>query len=383
MAWREAQHVLMRQALGLALKAKGKTHPNPAVGAVLAKRGRIVGRGFHKRCGLPHAEVEAIKDAGRAARGADLYVTLEPCAHQGRTPPCVDAILAAGVRRVYAAMVDPNPLVNGKGIAGLKRAGVAVEVGLEAEAAAGTNESYIKFMKSGRPFVTLKIAQTLDGKIATAEGKARWITSSASRELARRMRSEAQAIVVGARTATLDDPSLLPEPPRTADYLRCVLDSQLSLPVKSHLVRTAGRCPVVVYCAPSAGMSEGRFARRRREYERAGVKVVEVRPGSRGLLSLDDVLADLSSRLVMHVWVEGGSEVFTSFLRQGLADRVVAFVAPKVMGDADGLGAFGDLKVALPDRCPGFSLDAVRQVGDDLMLTLRPAGGKRGGRSDV
>ncbi|MFZ1947339.1 MAG: bifunctional diaminohydroxyphosphoribosylaminopyrimidine deaminase/5-amino-6-(5-phosphoribosylamino)uracil reductase RibD [bacterium] len=383
----------MRQALDLAAIARGRTHPNPAVGAVVVKGGRVVGRGYHRRCGLPHAEVEAIRDAGRAARGAELYVTLEPCAHHGRTPPCVDAIVAAGLSRVYAAMIDPNPLVNGKGLAALRRSGVGVETGLGAAAAECINESYIKFMRSGRPFVTLKIAQTLDGKIATAGGKAKWITSAASRKLVRRMRSEAQALVVGARTGRLDDPLLLSDPRRKKDYLRCVLDPGLSLPPSGRLVRTADRYPVVIYCAPSGGMSERRFARRRREYESAGVVVAEVRAGRDGLLALDDVLADLSSRLVMHVWVEGGSKVFTSFLRDGLVDKVVGFVAPKIMGDGGSLGAFGDLEVKLPDQCPRFSVDTVGCAEDDLVLTLRPVGAagkpgrtrgaRRGGRFDV
>jgi diaminohydroxyphosphoribosylaminopyrimidine deaminase/5-amino-6-(5-phosphoribosylamino)uracil reductase len=370
MRWQMWQRDLMQDALYLARLGKGRTHPNPAVGAVVVKGGQIVGRGFHRKWGMDHAEVEAMRDAGGRCRGADLYVTLEPCCHYGKTPPCVDAIARQGIRRVFIPTLDPNPAVNGKGARALRRAGIPVAVGLEAEAASRLNEDYLKFMRTGRPFVTLKIAQTLDGKIATRTGNARWITSDASRKLVRAMRGGAQALLVGARTVALDDPMLLPEPRRSHGYVRCVLDTHLSLSPRARIARTAGKFPVIVYCGPAA-------AGKRRALEKAGVTVKQVGLAAPGRLDLDGVLGDLGGLKIMHVWVEGGSAVFTSFLSRGLADKLVVFIAPKVMGDGGSLGSFGDLKVRTADQCVDVNIDDMEYVGDDLMVTLYPRRGKR------
>ena len=370
MRWQMWQRDLMRYALALARLGKGRTYPNPAVGAVVVKDGQIVGRGFHRRWGMDHAEVEAMRDAGRRCRDAELYVTLEPCCHHGKTPPCVDAIIKHGIRRVFVPMLDPNPIVNGKGVGALRRAGLAVVIGLEAEAAARLNEEYLKYMRTGRPFVTLKVAQTLDGKIATRTGDAKWITSDASRKMVRRMRGGAQALIVGARTVALDDPTLLPEPRRSQGYVRCVLDTNLSISPRARIAGTAGKFPVIVYCgaAPS---------RKRRALEKAGVTVKQVGLAGPGRLDLESVLSDLGRLKIMHVWVEGGSAVFTSFLSHGLADKLVTFIAPKVMGDGASLSSFGDLKVRTADQCLDVVIEGIEYVGDDLMVTLYPQTGKR------
>ena len=386
---REARSKMMRAAIELALRGKGKTHPNPAVGAVVIKDGRIVGRGFHRRCGLPHAEVEAIRDAGGSAKGADLYVTLEPCCHQGQTPPCTRAIIDAGISRVFASAIDPNPLVRGKGVRELRRAGIRVETGLEAGRTKALNEAYLAFMSTGRPFVTLKVAQTLDGKIATRAGNARWITSQAARSRARAMRSEAQAIVVGVGTVVADDPLLLPSPRRKKDYIRCILDARLRTPLSSRLARTARAHPVIVYCAKPGPRAAKEFGKKKAALERMGVEVVTSRAGrsagsglrgDSGPVPVDprNVLRDLASRKVMHVWVEGGSRVFTSFLEAGLVDKVVAFIAPKIMGSGGNLDAFGDVGTRTIWQCAAFEVADLGCVGGDVLLTLYPRRSRRG-----
>ena len=361
--------MLMREALAEALKGKGKTFPNPAVGAVVARGGRIVGRGFHKRWGRPHAEVMALTDAGELCRGADLYVTLEPCAHWGKTPPCTEAIIRSGIKRVFIPCIDPNRLVSGKGVRALRRAGLDVEVGVEARSARKINEAYFKFMKTGRPFVTLKTAQTLDGKIATRQGDARWVTGAAARRLAKRLRGEAQAIIVGVNTVVNDDPGLLPVP-RRKPYYRCVLDTGLSTPLSRQVVQTAGRWPTVIYC----GAPKGKKAAK---YEAIGVMVRPVAVTEGGLISLDAVLTDLASFGVMHLFVEGGGAVSSSFLKAGLVDKVVAFIAPKVLGDINGLGVFSKLDVKNLKKCYAFRLDEMRKVGGDAVLVFYPK--RRGG----
>jgi diaminohydroxyphosphoribosylaminopyrimidine deaminase/5-amino-6-(5-phosphoribosylamino)uracil reductase len=366
MRWKRWQEELMRAALREADKGRGHTYPNPAVGAVVARGGRVVGTGFHRRWGLPHAEVEAIRSAGRLSRGADLYVTLEPCCHQGKTPPCTDAILESGLRRVVVSTIDPNPMVRGRGVRRLRKAGIKVEVGLEAEAARKLNEAYHKFMRDGMPFVTFKVGQTLDGKIAMRNGRSKWITSAPARRMGRRMRAEAQAIMVGVGTVIEDDPALLPIPPRKRNYYRCVLDSGLRTPPRSEIVRTAREVPTIVYCCRDSEKARSRL-------EKSGVIVRRIRTSRQGV-DLRAALEDLASMGVMHVFVEGGSRVASSFVRSGLVDRLAAFVAPRLVGDADGLGSFSNLGVKGLDTCYRFRLDQVLRVGGDVLLILYPTG---------
>jgi diaminohydroxyphosphoribosylaminopyrimidine deaminase/5-amino-6-(5-phosphoribosylamino)uracil reductase len=361
---RDGNRRFMLEALAEAQKGRGKTFPNPAVGAVVVRAGRVIGRGFHKRWGRPHAEVEALADAGERSRGADLYVTLEPCSHWGRTPPCTDAIIRAGIRKVVVPCIDPNPVVKGRGLKALRRAGIEVLVGLCALEARKLNEAYFKFMKTGLPFVTLKVAQTIDGRIATRRGEARWVTSTSSRRLARQMRAEAQAILVGVNTVRNDDPGLLPVP-RRKPYYRCVLDTHLSIHPDSRLVKTARRHPTIVFCADPP-------ASKARRLEAMGVLVKRARRTRDGLLSVESVLEDLGRLGVMHVLVEGGGTVASSFLEAALVDRMAAFVAPKVLGDVNGLGAFSKLDVKHLDTCYAFKIDKVEMIGDDVLIMLYP-----------
>jgi diaminohydroxyphosphoribosylaminopyrimidine deaminase / 5-amino-6-(5-phosphoribosylamino)uracil reductase len=324
----------MHRALALARCGVGETNPNPMVGAVLVKDGRVVGEAYHARAGQPHAEVLALERAKSRARGATLYVTLEPCAHHGRTPPCAPVVATSGVRRVVAAMRDPNPSVDGKGLALLRRAGVQVEVGLLEREARALNERFVTAIVERRPFVLLKAAITLDGRIATASGDSKWITSAAQRLEARRLRRLHDGVLVGVGTVLADDPMLLPTPRTRRPFHRVVLDSTLRTPLRCRLVRSARRQPVWVVTTAAASRSK------RRELERLGVQVVSVASHARRV-ALKPALRALLSRGVTSLMVEGGSEVLGSFLAQRLFEAVALFRAPLLLGGRDSRPVFG------------------------------------------
>jgi diaminohydroxyphosphoribosylaminopyrimidine deaminase / 5-amino-6-(5-phosphoribosylamino)uracil reductase len=333
-AFTPADERMMRRALALAARGLGETSPNPAVGCVIARAGRVVGEGFHARAGSAHAEALALQRAGARARGATLYVTLEPCAHHGRTPPCAPLVRESGVARVVAALRDPNPLVAGQGLALLRRAGIAVDTGLLGPEAARLNERFLAWAARGRPFVLLKAALTLDGRIATASGHSKWITSPAQRREARRLRRLHDAVLVGSGTALADDPLLLPTPRTRRPVLRVVLDSRLRLPPRGRLVATAGpRTPVLALsCAGDTA--------RRRALEESGVEVAEV-AGEGGRVSLPAALEALRARGVTSLMVEGGGEVLGSFLAARVVDQVALFRAPLLLGGRGSRPAFG------------------------------------------
>jgi diaminohydroxyphosphoribosylaminopyrimidine deaminase/5-amino-6-(5-phosphoribosylamino)uracil reductase len=351
----------MRLALREAAKGLGRTSPNPAVGAVLVRGGRVVARGHHARAGGPHAEVVAIRAAGGRARGADLYTTLEPCDHYGKTPPCSMAVLEAGVRRVYVGSADPNPLVNGKGIARLRGAGVEVVEGVLRTECDALNAHWFKYMRERRPYVTLKAAVTLDGRIATRTGDARWVTGEAARRWVHRLRDRVDAVLVGAGTARADDPLLTTRLPggRGRDPTRVVLDTHLTLPGRLALLNPRSPAPTVVAHAS---------ARVRRV--RPGVELLRCRRGKGGV-DLRDLLEKLAARGITHLLVEGGSRVHARFLEEGLVDRIALFVAPKILG-ADGVPLFAS-------RGPARMADALRldevqveKVGEDMLVIGRP-----------
>jgi diaminohydroxyphosphoribosylaminopyrimidine deaminase/5-amino-6-(5-phosphoribosylamino)uracil reductase len=328
-----ADERFMRRALALAARAEGETNPNPMVGCVVVRYRRSVGEGWHRRAGGPHAEVVALAAAGPRARGATLYVSLEPCSHQGRTSPCAPQVAAAGIARVVAAMRDPNPRVAGQGFEDLRAAGVAVEVGLLGAEARRLNERFVVAATQPRPFVLLKAALTLDGRIATAAGESRWITSPAQRREARRLRRLHDGVLVGIGTALADDPLLLPSPRVARPFHRIVLDSGLRTPLRSRLVGSARRSPVWVVC--------GRAPRARREaLEARGVTVIRVL-GRAGRPALPRVLRELKRRGVWSLMVEGGSEVLGAFLREKLFDEVALFRAPLILGGRGSVPAFG------------------------------------------
>jgi diaminohydroxyphosphoribosylaminopyrimidine deaminase / 5-amino-6-(5-phosphoribosylamino)uracil reductase len=358
----------MTLALRLAEKGRGKTSPNPMVGALVVKNGRIVGRGYHHGPGQPHAEILALNEAGPRANGATLYVTLEPCCHfLKRTPPCVPAVIQSGVRQVVVAMSDPNPMVKGRGIAVLRRAGIVVRTGVAQEEAAQLNRAYLHWVRTGRPYVILKAGMTLDGKVATAKGESRWITGPRARQAAHRLRSQVDALIVGVGTVLKDDPTLtarlsdrpLKLAPRQP--LRIVLDSRLRTPPRATVCAAQDRAKTLIVTTSRASQS------RRRSFERAGVEVVSLSIKS-GRVSLPGVMTMLGKRGITSVLIEGGSTLNASALREKLVNHVVLYLAPTLMGGQDAKAVIGDrspkrLAQALPLRHI-----TVRRIGKDLVV---------------
>jgi diaminohydroxyphosphoribosylaminopyrimidine deaminase/5-amino-6-(5-phosphoribosylamino)uracil reductase len=316
----------MKHALDLAERGRGLVEPNPLVGAVLVRDGQNVGEGWHQKYGQAHAEINAIGAAGEAARGATLYVTLEPCCHHGKTPPCVDALVHAGICRVVVAMADPYPSVAGNGIAVLRRAGIEVEVGPGELEAQRLNAPYLKLLWTGRPYVHAKWAMTLDGKIATAAGNSKWITNRASRERVHELRGRMDAIVTGIGTVLADDPLLTARPPGPRVAARVVLDSRGRLPRDCQLANTARLAPVIVVTADE--MPAGAV-----ELQQMGCDILAV-PSVDGRLSLTGLLDELGRRRMTNLLVEGGAEVLGSFLDAGEIDEVHVYIAPSLVGGA-------------------------------------------------
>lgn len=349
----------MGRALALARKGMGRTSPNPMVGCVIVRDGVIVGEGWHRRAGGPHAEVEALRMAGGNARGGDLFVTLEPCSHHGRTPPCCEAIVEAGIRRVVAAVIDPNPLVSGRGVAYLREHGVETVVGVMEEEARFLNWVFFRRMTSGLPQVILKSAATLDGFVAASTGDSRWITGEAARLRAHRLRGRSDAVMVGVGTVIADDPLLTCRLPRGRNPMRVVVDSNLRTPVDSQLVRTASMIPTLVAAATpdperlealqDAGMEVGLF------------------PGPGGKVDLRALLIHLGGRDVASVLVEGGPRLAGALLAERLVDRIAFFYAPKILGKTGIPMLAGPPSNRIDEalRVEGLS---VTRVGPDLLL---------------
>jgi len=363
----------MRLALRLARRGLGRTSPNPAVGAVVVAGGVVVGRGFHRRAGLPHAEVEALRAAGVRARGATVYVTLEPCAHHGRTPPCTEALVAAGVGRVVVGTDDPNPRVPGDGTGRLRAAGIEVVRGVLADECAALIAPFRKHVTSGLPWVTLKLAASLDGRIATVTGDARWITGEDSRRYAHRLRAEHDAILVGAETVRRDDPELTCRIRGGRNPLRVVLDGRLRVPAQARVLTTAGTAPTLVLTGRTAP------AARLRRIAARGAEVVRL-PDVDGRLPWRGVLRALGRRGVMSVLVEGGAAVAAAALRAREVDRLLLFVAPKLIG-GDGVPMVGALGVRRVARALRTGPLTVRQFAADLLVAT-DIGASHGHASD-
>ena len=352
----------MRHALRLAGRALGQTAPNPAVGCVIVTNdGVIVGRGWTARGGRPHAEAIALQQAGEAARGATAYVTLEPCAHHGQTPPCADALVQAGIARVVAAVEDPDARVNGRGLARLREAGVEVESGVCAEEAAEVNAGFFLRVREGRPLVTLKIAQSIDGRTVTATDDSRWITGEAARAFGHLMRAKNDAILVGAGTALADDPELTCRLPGLEDRspVRVVLDTRLRLNEWSKLAQTAHETPTLVFTAQTDGGGA---------LEACGVEFVRVARDARGRPKLEAVLAALAARGITRLLVEGGATVHAAFLDRDLADRLEVFTSPILLGSA-GQGAVESLAALTLGEAPRFRPLARRSLGADVLVS--------------
>lgn len=351
----------MQLAVDLAELGEGDVNPNPLVGAVVVRDGRVVGRGYHRRFGGPHAEVFALDEAGDAARGATLYVTLEPCCHYGKTPPCTDRVLSAGIRRVVVATVDPNPAISGRGLATLRAAGIEVTEGVLAEAALRQTEIFRKFITTGLAFVHLKLAVSLDGRIATRTGDARWISSEASRVRAHRLRRRHAAILVGIGTVLRDDPRLDVRYVFGRDPTPIVLDASGRLPPAAHLLG-AGRSPIVAAAAVPAD--------RRAALERVGCHVWEL-PSGDGGVDLPLLVRRVGEAGLDSILIEGGGETAASFLAAGLVDRVSFFVAPLLIGGRDAVPALGGVGVDRVADAARLTDMTAEWIGGDLLVSGR------------
>ncbi|MFH1997029.1 MAG: bifunctional diaminohydroxyphosphoribosylaminopyrimidine deaminase/5-amino-6-(5-phosphoribosylamino)uracil reductase RibD [Candidatus Omnitrophota bacterium] len=354
----------MARALKLARRADGMTSPNPCVGAVVVRKNRIVGSGYHRKAGTTHAEKIALDEAGSRARGATLYVTLEPCDHYGRTPPCTEMIIRSGIQEVVIAMIDPNPTNRGSGVRRLKKSGIRVDSGILRDEAEALNRPYIKFITKKIPFVTLKMAQSLDGKIASRTGDSRWITGERSRKTAHGLRAKADAIAVGVGTVLKDDPLLTVRGARKRSEkipVRVVVDSSLRTPLNSRIVRTSKKYPVVIAVGTAAQK------RKIEMFEKKGVSVI-ILPKKGAGLSLRALLRELAQRGVMHLLVEGGGELAASFIAERLVDRVRFYIAPKIVGGRDAVTSVeGDGVACVASAVPIRNM-TVRRIGGDIVV---------------
>jgi diaminohydroxyphosphoribosylaminopyrimidine deaminase / 5-amino-6-(5-phosphoribosylamino)uracil reductase len=357
---------MMRAALALARRGLGTVWPNPAVGCVIVNRGHVVGRGWTQPGGRPHGETEALVRAGEAVRGATAYVSLEPCCHWGRTPPCTDALVAAGVRRVVIALEDPDPRVAGEGARRLRAAGLDVEIGLCAAEAAEINAGFFRRVRDGRPLVTLKLATSLDGRIATASGESQWISGPAARERAHSLRAVHDAIIVGTGTVLADNPQLTCRLPGLVHRspVRVVVDRHLRIPLATRLISEAGTVPTWVLTLPSADSD------RREAFRSAGARLIDIDPGPDGSGSLAAALAALGERGITRLLVEGGGLLAAAFLRARLVDRVVWVHAPVLIG-GDAIPAVAPLGLDALRDAPRLERLATETVGDDVLTVFR------------
>ena len=356
----------MQLALDLAESARGKTNPNPLVGAVIVKDGVIAGTGIHRKAGEPHAEVHAFRMAGDYAKGATLYVTLEPCSHYGKTPPCANLVKDSGVSRVVVAMQDPNPEVAGRGIEIIRNAGIEVEVGVLEEKAKRLNERFIHNMLTSRPFVISKFAMTLDGKLATHTGHSKWITGEQARYTVHQLRNEVDAILVGIGTVLADNPSLTT---RLSDGsgknpIRVILDSELRTPLDANVVNTDDAKTIIV---TSEQVDEAKLA----ALGEKGVEFIFV-PKTETGLDLNTMLTELYKKGITDVLVEGGSEINASFLRAGFIDKYLIYIAPKLLGGRNSLTPFTGYDVDRMDEALNVTFEKVDKIGDDLCITAYP-----------
>lgn len=356
---------MMHRALRLARKGVGKTAPNPAVGCVIVRDGVIIGEGWHRKAGAPHAEIHALSQAGLSARGADLYVTLEPCSHFGKTPPCADAVIAAGIARVFAGMVDPNPQVSGNGIAKLRAAKITVMSGLLERECRELNLPYIKQVTTGLPYVTMKSAMTLDGKTAALSGDSKWITSASSRRLVHRLRAGVDAVMTGSGTLLADDPELTVRMTKGENPLRIVVDSTLQTPVNCRLMNEAHRVPVIIAAVRGDQAKISALTAK-------GAEVL-LCSGKGGGVDLHDLLRKLGARGIQSILLEAGERLCGEMFRNNLIDRFLLFYAPKILG-GDGKGLFSGPGVPLMSDALPLTITKVSKVGSDILVEAYPEG---------
>lgn len=352
----------MKRALTLARKGVGKTAPNPAVGCVIVKNGEIIAEGWHRKAGTPHAEIHALQMAGKGASGADLYVTLEPCCHYGKTPPCCDALIKAGVRRVVAATLDPFKPMAGKGVQKLRHAGIRVDVGLLEDECRELNKGFIKAVTTGMPYIILKTAMTLDGFIATENGHSRWITSETSRRTVHSLRSVCDAVLVGVDTVIADDPDLTVRHVRGDNPLRVIVDTRLRTPLDSRLVRTARETATMIATSDPDPA-------RQIPYKEQGVQLA-VCAEKDGKLQLTSLLRKLVSAGCQTLLVEAGGKLAGGLLEQGLVDECILFYAPKVIGG--GVAPFRISGIESMDQAYCMEISRIKRSGPDFIVYARP-----------
>jgi diaminohydroxyphosphoribosylaminopyrimidine deaminase/5-amino-6-(5-phosphoribosylamino)uracil reductase len=357
MRYDPTDEVYMRQALCLAERGRGWTSPNPVVGALVVCNGIVVGRGYHERIGGPHAEVNALNDAGDHAAGATLYVTLEPCAHSGRTPPCIDLILERNIVRVVCAMVDPNPLVNGKGIERLLQAGVHVSAGLMEGEARRMNEAYVKYITSQLPFVVLKLAQSLDGRIAVASGESKWITGEKARRRVHAMRAAADAVMVGIGTVLVDNPHLDVRFVYGRNPSKIVVDSSLRLPVTANVLKGQRLIVATREDAPTDRIDS---------LHRLGAEVWTLPSDPDGEVDLRALMVETGRQRLISVLLEGGGRLATSALKSGIVDKITFFIAPKFLG-GDGITSIGALGLGQVSEAVRLRDVEIERIGEDVL----------------
>ncbi|MFH1409273.1 MAG: bifunctional diaminohydroxyphosphoribosylaminopyrimidine deaminase/5-amino-6-(5-phosphoribosylamino)uracil reductase RibD [Nanoarchaeota archaeon] len=346
-------HFYMTQALSLA--AKGNTSPNPKVGALIVKQGKVLGMGYHRKAGMPHAEIEALKKASNT-RGATMYVTLEPCAHSGKTPPCTNAIIKAGIKEVVIACRDPNPITDGKGIKMLKKAGIKVRQGVMRQAAEQLNKPFFIVMKTGKPYVVLKAAMTLDGKIATASGESKWISGKESRAWVHKLRSQLDGILVGEATIIKDDPQLSARMKNGRNPVRIILYKGGNIPVKAKVFLQHGKTLLI---------TTEKYAKKALLYKRA--EVICCKGDDR--VDLDDALHRLAQRGIHSLLVEGGSRVITQFVQSKLVDEFHLFIAPKLLGDNDAIPLFDRGQIGTIAESIPCSFHSIKKMGEDILIS--------------
>jgi len=357
---KKSDEYYMHIALKLALKAKGKTSPNPLVGAVIVKDGQVVGKGFHRQAGSEHAEIVAIKEAGAKAKGATLYVTLEPCMHFGRTPPCTNRIIQSGIREVVIGMIDPNPLNNGKGLNMLKQNNIRVKFGFLQDELQKINEAFIKFITTRMPFITVKVAQSLDGRIAAYTGDSKWISSDKSRAYAHRIRKDYDAIMVGVNTVLRDDPRLDTWFSRKHP-VKVIVDSNLSTPENANIF--LGKSPVVLATLPAR---QGQETENRKALIQKA-KILEVKEKS-GQVNLRDALKKLARLGITSVIVEGGGMLIGSLFDEKLVDKIMFFISPKIIGGKDAIGAVMGKGISRMDQAVKLESVKLRRFSEDLLV---------------
>ncbi|MCS7281234.1 MAG: bifunctional diaminohydroxyphosphoribosylaminopyrimidine deaminase/5-amino-6-(5-phosphoribosylamino)uracil reductase RibD [Desulfobacterota bacterium] len=352
----------MRLALKLAKRGEGLVSPNPMVGAVIVKDGRIIGKGYHKKAGSPHAEIVAIKSAKEDLKGSTLYVNLEPCVHHGKTPPCVPEIIKANISKVVISMLDPNPKVNGKGIEALKEAGISLKMGVLEKESKKLNEVFIVNMEKRRPFFIVKSALSLDGKIATKTRDSKWISSEESRKYVNTIREKVDGILVGINTVIVDNPMLVPRVDKPKKIpVRIVLDTKLRIPISSNIVRSANQFKTMIFTCESRQDKESKLTS-------MGIEIVKIRKDESGRVSLKELARELYEREIMSVLVEGGAEINGSLLKEGLVDKFILFYSPIFIGGKEALPLIGGEGVEFLKNAYRARIDKVRMINGDICV---------------